>query len=49
MESNLIVRIPEELKSKLQEVAKSKGISLSGYVRMILLEITNGMEKDISK
>lgn len=38
--ARLNVVMPKELKKKLEEKAKSKGLSLSSYVRMILIEET---------
>lgn len=35
------IAIDKELKEKLKEEAKAKGISLNGYIRMILLEREN--------
>ena len=32
------VQVDEHLKKKLEEEAKAKGISLNGYIRMILIE-----------
>ena len=32
------IQIDESLKAKLEKEAKAKGISLNGYIRMILLE-----------
>lgn len=33
----IFIRIPEDLKEQLQEEAKEKGLTLSSYVRMILI------------
>lgn len=35
---NVILQINEELKEDLQKEAKSKGLTLSAYIRMILYE-----------
>ena len=32
------IRIDEKLKKELEEEAKSKGLSLNAYVRMLLIE-----------
>lgn len=32
------VQVDEKLKAKLEKEAKEKGISLNGYIRMILIE-----------
>ena len=32
------IKIDESLKQKLQEEAKSKGLSLNAYIRLILIE-----------
>lgn len=34
----IYIRIDSDLKAKLQEEAEEKGLSLSAYVRMILIE-----------
>lgn len=34
----MFLNIGDELKKKLQEEAKEKGLSLTAYIRMILLE-----------
>ncbi len=34
----LYVRITDDLKKQLQDEAKEKGLSLSAYIRMILIE-----------
>ena len=34
-------KIEQELKDKLTTIAKSKGLTLSGYIRMILIENVN--------
>lgn len=34
----IYLRIDDEWKKKLQEEAKEKGLSLSAYIRMILIE-----------
>lgn len=42
-EKDILIRITPELKKKVQEKAKSLGLSLSSYVRMILIkEVNNG-------
>ena len=35
------IKIDEELKKQLQQEAKAKGISLNGYIRLILIERKN--------
>ena len=35
---NIILQISEDLKNELQQEAKSKGLTLSAYIRMILYE-----------
>lgn len=35
---NVLLQIDEELKKQLQLEAKSKGLSLNAYIRMILYE-----------
>jgi predicted DNA binding CopG/RHH family protein len=35
---SVMVRLDEELLSKLKEEAKEKGLSLSAYIRMLLKE-----------
>jgi antitoxin component of RelBE/YafQ-DinJ toxin-antitoxin module len=37
-EKDISIRINKELKLKLIEKAKSLGLSLSGYIRMILIK-----------
>ena len=32
------IKIDDELKNKLQQEAKEKGLSLNAYIRMILIE-----------
>jgi antitoxin component of RelBE/YafQ-DinJ toxin-antitoxin module len=42
-EKDILIRITPELKEKVQEKAKLLGLSLSSYVRMILIkEVNNG-------
>lgn len=35
------IKIDEELKKQLQQEAKAKGLSLNGYIRLILIERKN--------
>ena len=35
------IKIDEELKKELQQEAKAKGLSLNGYIRLILIERKN--------
>lgn len=35
---NIIFKISKELKVQLENEAKTKGLTLSGYIRMILIE-----------
>lgn len=35
---SILLNINEDLKKKLEEEAKSKGLNLTSYIRMILLE-----------
>lgn len=37
-DSEMLIKIEKELKTKAQEKAKSIGLGLSGYIRMILIE-----------
>ena len=34
----IYVRVPKDLKQQLQEEADEKGLTLSAYIRMILIE-----------
>ncbi len=34
----IIFRCPEELAQRLEEAAERKGLGLSGYIRMLLIE-----------
>ena len=36
-EKDILIRVTKELKEKLSEKAKSMGLSISAYVRMIIL------------
>lgn len=38
MKKIIHIAVEEELKNKLQEEAKRKGLTLNGYIRMILFE-----------
>lgn len=38
MESRIIIAIDEELKEKIRKSAKDKGISISAYIRMLMIE-----------
>lgn len=38
MESRIILAIDEELKEKIRKSAKDKGISISAYIRMLMIE-----------
>ena len=38
MDTKIIVKVPDELKRDVQEKAKSLGLSLSAYVRLILTQ-----------
>ena len=35
---NIIFQVTKELKEELENEAKAKGLTLSGYIRMILIE-----------
>lgn len=37
-DTEMLIKIEKELKTQVQEKAKSIGLGLSGYVRMILIE-----------
>lgn len=42
-EKDILIRIDQELKKKVQEKAKSLGLSVSSYIRTILIkEVGNG-------
>lgn len=36
-EKDILIRVDSELKQKLQQKAKSLGLSLSSYIRLILI------------
>jgi predicted DNA binding CopG/RHH family protein len=38
---SVMIRLDKELLSKLKEEAKQKGLSLSAYIRMLLIERKN--------
>jgi antitoxin component of RelBE/YafQ-DinJ toxin-antitoxin module len=37
-EKDILIRVDEELKKNITEKAKSKGLSLSSYVRMLIVK-----------
>lgn len=37
-EKDILIRVTEELKKELQEKAKSVGLSLSSYIRQLLIK-----------
>lgn len=37
-EKDILIRVGEDLKKKATEKAKSKGLSLSSYVRMLIIK-----------
>jgi len=42
-EKDILIRIDQELKKKVQEKAKSLGLSVSSYIRTLLIkEMANG-------
>ena len=42
-EKDILIRVDSELKEKLQQKAKSLGLSLSSYIRTLLIkEVNNG-------
>lgn len=40
-EKDILIRIDSELKKKIQEKAKSLGLSTSSYIRMLLIKEIN--------
>ena len=42
-EKDILIRVDAELKKKVQEKAKKLGLSVSSYIRTLLIkEVTNG-------
>ena len=42
MEQTIVTRIDKQQKTKVQELANKKGLSVSGLIRFILAKILNG-------
>lgn len=40
-EKDILIRIDSELKNKVKEKARSMGLSLSSYIRMLIIEKLN--------
>lgn len=38
MESKILISIDEELKKRIRKSAKDKGLSISAYIRMLMIE-----------
>lgn len=38
MESKILISIDEELKERIRKSAKDKGLSISAYIRMLMIE-----------
>lgn len=41
MDTKIIVKMPDDLKSEVKKKAKSLGLSLSAYVRLVLMQKVN--------
>lgn len=41
-EKDILIRVDKELKEKIREKAKSLGLSLSSYIRLIIIKDING-------
>ena len=38
MESRILIAIDEELKERIRKAANDKGLSISSYIRMLMIE-----------
>ncbi len=45
-ETRLTIKVTKELKENLKELAESKGLDMSSYLRMLITEKINEFKKD---
>ena len=47
-EKDILIRVDSELKEKVQQKAKSLGLSLSSYIRLILIKEPKETEQEVN-